>query len=150
MAKLWPFNRGGEQARYNEFEASGAAVFTTTYGDPDHEKILPLFTSYAQQAYGSNSIVFAVILARLMLFSEAEFAWQSRHADRRIFGNADLAKLENPWPNGTTGELLARMEQDVSLAGNSYVRDIPEANRLERLRPERSASRPNSTRSANA
>jgi phage portal protein BeeE len=136
MAKFWPFKRG-VQARYNEFEASGAAsFFSTTYGDPDHEKVLPLFTSYAQQAYGNNAVLFAVILARLMLFSEAEFTWQS-HVDRSLFGNADLAKLENPWPNGTTGELLARMEQDASLAGNAYIRDIPEANRLERLRPDR-------------
>lgn len=135
--KLLPWRRGDERARYNEFEASGAAIFTTTYsGDPDHERILPTFVSYAQQAYGSNSIVFAVILARLMLFSEAEFTWQSR-VDRRLFGNSDLEILENPWPNGGTGELLARMEQDVSLAGNAYIRSIPEAKRLERLRPDR-------------
>src|SRR3546814_8701357 len=42
--------------------------------------------------------------------------------------------LEEPWPNGTTRELLARMEQDVSLAGNFYA--VREAGRLRRLRPD--------------
>jgi hypothetical protein len=33
-----------------------------------------------------------------------------------------LARLETPWPNGTTGDLLTRMIQDADLAGNAYVR----------------------------
>jgi phage portal protein BeeE len=42
--------------------------------------------------------------------------------------------LENPWPNGSTGELLVRMEQDASMAGNAYIRDA--GPQLERLRPD--------------
>ena len=44
--------------------------------------------------------------------------------DRHLFGTTDLAMLEYPWPNATAGELLARLEQDVSTAGNSYIRKV--------------------------
>jgi phage portal protein BeeE len=118
---------------YWEGVASGAAVLTTSYGSPDREQILPQFVSMAQQAYGGNSVVFSAILARIMLFSEVTFQFRSV-IDKKLIGNTDLGKLETPWPNGTTGELLARMEQDNSLAGNAYVWDAGE--QLVRLRPD--------------
>lgn len=98
------------------------------------EKVAPSFESYVRDGYQQNGIIFSVILARLMLFSEAEFKWQSL-ADKRLFGDPSLALLEQPWPGGSTGELLARMEQDVSLAGNSFV--VRGADRLYRLRPDK-------------
>lgn len=118
---------------YWEGAASGAAVLTTSYGSPDRESILPQFVSLAQQAYGGNTVVFSAILARIMLFSEVTFKFRSV-IDKKLIGNTDLAKLEVPWPNGTTGDLLARMEQDNSLAGNAYVWDAGE--QLVRLRPD--------------
>jgi hypothetical protein len=61
-----------------------------------------------------------------MLFSEATFAFRDL-TDKHLFGGYEtdgrtmgarlLRKLETPWPNGTTGELLARMIQDVDLRG---------------------------------
>ena len=46
-------------------------------------------------------------------------------------------KLEVPFgPPTTTGDLLARMEQDVSLAGNAFIWDAPGEDRLVRLRPD--------------
>jgi phage portal protein BeeE len=42
--------------------------------------------------------------------------------------------LERPWPSGTTGDLLARIEQDDSLAGNAYL--WRRGNTLHRLRPD--------------
>lgn len=113
-------------------ESERANIFSWSFGTPDNEKILPTFANHVD-AYGSNGVVFGVILARLMLFSEAEFKFQ-RLNDKSLFGNHDLEKLEHPWPGGTTGELLARMEQDASLAGNAYVRDA--GTQLERLRPD--------------
>lgn len=110
-------------------------VMSSTYGNPNVEQILPMFQSYAEQAYASNSVVFTAILARMSLFTEVEFQFEDKKK-RSLFGLPDLEILENPWPGGTTGDLLCRMEQDVSLAGNAYVRLIPEANRLERLRPD--------------
>jgi HK97 family phage portal protein len=105
-----------------------------SYADGGVERILPEFRSYAQDGYADNGIVFSVILARLMLFSEAQFKFQDL-SSKRLFGTPELSKLETPWPGGTTGELLARMEQDASLAGNAFIRDA--GDRLERLRPDR-------------
>jgi phage portal protein BeeE/CheY-like chemotaxis protein len=50
--------------------------------------------------------------------SEAQEFTKGRPGD--LFGNGDLKVLENPWPGGTTGELLQRMIQDADLAGNFY------------------------------
>jgi hypothetical protein len=85
-----------------------------------------------RRAYANSGVVFGVILARLMLFSEAEFKFQ-RLADKSLFGNR-ICEAGAPVAGGTTGELLARMEQDVSLAGNAYIRDA--GTQLERLRPD--------------
>ena len=120
---------------YWEGLASGAAVLTTTYGAPDREAILPQVAGWAQQANVSDAPVFAAMIARMHLFSEARFQFQ-RNGDRGLFGNPSLGILEHPWPGGTSGELLARMEQDVSLAGNSYTWSVPDDARLVRLRPD--------------
>jgi phage portal protein BeeE/2'-5' RNA ligase len=109
------------------------SVLASTYGTPDAERILPTFEQYTGLAYMGNSVLFAVIGRRLNLFSDATFKFRSL-SDKHLFGSPELAKLETPWPNGSTGELLARMEQDVSLAGNAYIRDA--GDRLERLRPD--------------
>lgn len=110
------------------------SAFLTTYRDGGIERMLTNFGSYAENGYQGNGIVFAVILARLSLFSEARFRFRDL-TTKRLFGNPDLSILENPWPGGTTGELLARMEQDASLAGNAFIRRA--GDRLERLRPDR-------------
>lgn len=98
------------------------------------------FGAFVQKAYKANGIVFACILARLMVFSEVRFQWQRITNGRPagLFGTQDLGILERPWPGGTTGELTARMEQDVSLAGNAYdvVVDDEFGRRIRRLRPD--------------
>jgi phage portal protein BeeE len=98
------------------------------------------FEAYVDGLYKANGVVFACIGARLMPFSEARFQFQEMRGGRpgKLFGTPDLALLENPWPNGTTGELLARMEQDASLAGNFYATVVGEGadRRLWRMRPD--------------
>jgi phage portal protein BeeE len=131
--RLW--DRLSRRAGYWEGMASGAAVLTQTYGSPDKEAILPQFSAWAQQANASNSIVFSAIYARMMLLAEATFKFQ-RNEDRGLFGNTSLTILETPWPGGTSGELIARNEQDASLAGNAYTWSAPGENRLVRLRPD--------------
>ncbi|WP_157251110.1 phage portal protein [Nonomuraea typhae] len=100
------------------------------------EEIEQTFPGYVQGAYKANGVVFATVLARLLLFTEARFQWQRMSGGRPgdLFGTPDLAILETPWPNGTTGELLARMEQDASLGGNFYA--ARETGRIRRLRPD--------------
>ena len=70
----------------------------------------------------SNPIVAAAIHARMMVFAEVRFQWQPYSGGRpgNLFGTEALTLLERPWPNATTGDLLARMEVDASLYGNSY------------------------------
>lgn len=95
----------------------------------------------ATAAYKSNGPVFALVLARLQVFCQARFQWTRYEGGvpTEPFGTDALRVLEDPWPGGTTADLLARMEVDVSLAGNSYIRKIMrpgELPRLNRLRPD--------------
>lgn len=107
--------------------------YAQTYDKPTEELARPLFESFAQTAFAGNSVVYACMLARASLFSEATFKYR-RQADKGLFGTADLLPLEAPWPGGTTAELLVRMIQDADLAGNSFIRRDPD--RLVRLRPD--------------
>lgn len=113
--------------------ANAASLIGYSYGSPNAEKIEPTFQQFAQLAYGGNAVVFGIINKRLKLFSEARFKFRNL-STKRLFGGTELLKLEQPWPNGSSGELWARMEQDASLAGNAYIRDA--GDRLERLRPD--------------
>lgn len=84
-----------------------------------------------------NAIVAACIHVRLLVFSEIRFAWQPYLSGRpgALFGTRELEILNRPWPGATTGDLLARMEVDASLYGNSYwVRSGAELVRLDPLR----------------
>lgn len=102
-----------------------------------HEVIENNFEGYVQGAYKANGAVFACILARMALFSEARFQWQQLRngVPGDLFGTAALAGLERPAPGKTTRELLAKIEQHVSLAGNAYVARNDEGH-LVTLRPD--------------
>jgi len=117
-----------------EGQASGAAVLMSSYGSPDREAVVPQLALAASGAFTGSAVAFPAILQRIMLFSEARFQLQSV-SDKKLFGNQSLAILERPWPDGTTGELLARMELDVSVAGNAYIWDSGD-DRLVRWRPD--------------
>lgn len=104
------------------------------------EKTEPIgtdFVAFTHAAYRANGPVFAVIQARLAVFTEARFKFRDLRSGT-VFGSPALSLLENPWPSGTTGDLLARMEQDASLAGNCYVvRSFAKGREiLRRLRPD--------------
>ena len=76
------------------------------------------------------------MLARHLLFTEARFQWQQMSGGRpgKLFGTPALEVLETPWANGTTGALLAAMEQDASLAGNFF--GLRTAKGIRRLEPQ--------------
>lgn len=126
------------------FGFAGHQYPVTTYGSgpsrQNTERTESAFAHWVQAAYKANGVVFACQVARLRLFSEARFQFRTLRGGRtgELFGTPALRLLERPWPNGSTGELLARMIQDVDLAGNAYVRRTgPLAEpRLERLRPD--------------
>jgi len=108
-----------DAAGYYEGMASGAAVLVSMSTDANREAALKDVLSAAQQAYSTDGPVFACVLIRMMLMAEATFKFRSK-VDKHLYGNPSLAILEAPWPNGTSGDLISRMVQDVDLAGNSY------------------------------
>lgn len=89
----------------------------------NEETIDPTFRGFAAAGYAGNAIVFACMQARLMLFSEARFQFRRLQSGRpgELFGSSALARLEEPWAGGTTGDLLARMMVSNDLAGNAFV-----------------------------
>jgi phage portal protein BeeE len=100
------------------------------------EEIGSDFESLVQYAYKQNAVVFACEQVRVRLFSEARFQFR-RLKDGRpgdLFGNPDLAILETPWPNGTTGDLLARMIQDADFGGNFF--GYRSFGQIHRMRPD--------------
>lgn len=104
------------------------------------ERIGTSFESYVQQAFKESGVVAGCIVARMMPFSEARFQFQELVDGRpgRLFDDRSLELLERPWPNATTGELLARMELDGSLAGNFFATPVGVGakRRIRRLRPD--------------
>lgn len=80
---------------------------------------------------------FAAQMVRALVLSQARFTFRNRpwaKTPGRKFGTTALDLLERPWPNATTGELLARMEWHAGLAGNAYV--ARRGDRLRVLRPD--------------
>ncbi|OII61201.1 hypothetical protein BJP40_06655 [Streptomyces sp. CC53] len=89
------------------------------------------FVGYIQGAFKRNGAVFACMSARQMVFAEARFLWR-RFSNGRpgdLFFSQELTLLENPWPGGTTSDLLARMLQDADLAGNAFLTTVDDRGR---------------------
>lgn len=131
---------GRADAGYWEGMFSGAyPVPATDSSGRSKEGVAAGIVNTAREAYESNGIVFACIAARAALFSQAEFCWQSM-VNQHTFGTTDLGLVQNPWPNATSAELLARMEQDVSTAGGPYIRRAVPADgtgaQLVQMRPD--------------
>jgi hypothetical protein len=94
------------------------------------------FQGYVQQVYKANGPVWACMIVRLRLFSEARFMFRERIDGRpgKLYGGPQLGLLNTPWVGGTTGDLLTRMIQDADLAGDSFI--VKRPRRLQRLRPD--------------
>jgi phage portal protein BeeE len=87
------------------------------------EPIGPAYRSLTDLAFKSDSVVFSCIATRLLHFSEARFQFSQMNEGRRgkLFGTQDLQPLEEPWPGGTTGDLLTKMLMHADLGGNAFV-----------------------------
>lgn len=83
-----------------------------------------------------NAAVASVVNFRMSVFSEATFKFQNYSGGRpgQMFGTPDLSLLEVPWPGAGTSHLLAAMDLDGTVYGNSYW--IIDAGQLVRLNPE--------------
>lgn len=109
----------------------------------DREEVSADFLGYVRGLYKSNGVVAACELVRMELFSEARFQFRRRVAGRpgELYGTTALLPLEQPWPNGTTGNLLKKMLQHADLAGNWFGALRPPAEgqrhqRIKTLRPD--------------
>lgn len=104
--------------------------------DSERERIENDFAGYVAGIYKRNGPIFALMAARMMVFSEARFQFRRMRNGRPgdLFGTADLRRLEKPWPGGTTGDLLSRKLQHADLAGNAYTTVV--GDRLRVLRPD--------------
>ncbi len=124
----------------SEFQFNGhtypLAGFQQTLAGERAERIANSLEAYATQAYAANGVVFACMAVRQLVFSAVRFQFQriNRGRPSELFGLPSLGTLERPWAGGTTQDLLARMIQDVDLAGNSYW--TPVDGELVRLRPD--------------
>jgi phage portal protein BeeE len=109
-----------EYASWFSFGGTQYPLLQTTYSQLDQERV----AWTADWAAKTSGPVFALILARMQVFSQIRFQWTRFQGAQPgdLFGTPDLAVLERPWPGGTTADLLARMEWDVSAAGNAYIR----------------------------
>jgi phage portal protein BeeE len=120
-----------EYASWFSYGGTAYPMLQTTYSTLDQERI-SLTAAHAAKTSGP---VFALVLARMQVFSQVRFQWTRWQGSQQgdLFGNAELRVLETPWPGGVTADLLARMEWDVSAAGNAYIRR--KGSTLHRLNP---------------
>jgi phage portal protein BeeE len=110
--------------------------FQTTIPGEKAASIPNTFNDYAEGGYKGNGVIFGLASVRMRVFSEARFQYQEMRKGRPgdLFGTADLALLEQPWPGGTTGDLLSAMILRADFAGNAFV--VRSGGRLVVLRPD--------------
>lgn len=99
---------------------------------PDRIRIENDVAGYAEGAYKANGVVFACSQVRQLVFSEARFLWRDFNdgITAELSTSDELDLLENPWPGGTTGELLAQMDLHVTIAGNFFATTADDAGRF--------------------
>lgn len=118
------------------FEAQQFGFVQTTQPALNEEKVAGTFANFVT----GNGPIWSLTLARMQVFSQTRFQWTRFDAGERseLFGSAELSVLERPWTGGTTADLLARMELDITTAGNCYIRRLHRGgqDRLVRLRPD--------------
>lgn len=95
------------------------------------------YDAMVERVLMASAPIAAVVFVRQAVFAEGRFAFVRYDGGVRQepFTTDALAVLERPWPGATTRTLLARMELDASLAGNSYW--VRTSSGLRRLRPDR-------------
>lgn len=115
--------------------AAGFPLLNQTWS-ANREVIEGDFAGLVRGAYQSNGVVFACLLTRFMLFSQARFQFQQLRGGQPgdLFGTPDLRLLENPEPGMTTADLLTVAMLDADLAGDWF--GIRRPGRVKRLRPD--------------
>jgi hypothetical protein len=147
MAKIWSslFGGGGEKRltqndwaeQWFNYQSNGYPI---TYGGSNYgsnmESIEDNFEGYVEQAFKADGVVFACMVARMRLFSQARFQWQKMRGGRPgdLFGTTELSVFEKPWPRAGTIDLLNRAIGQADIGGNHYA--VREGGRIRWLRPD--------------
>src|SRR5512143_1242197 len=129
---------------YFTYQGHTYPVYSYSPNTGDTEPASDDFEGLVRSAYRADGVVFACMLARLSVFSDVRFQFRELRngAPGDLIGNPDgrnpasrgLALLRTPWLGATTGDLLARMIQDVDISGNAFV--VRMEDQLVRLRPD--------------
>ncbi len=95
---------------------------TYTLPSQNTEEIAPSYPGLARAGFMGNSVVFACISVRMMLFSEARFQFRQMVNGRPgdLFGTQALSGLETPGPGMTTGDMLTKALLHADLGGNWF------------------------------
>lgn len=139
--RVWEALLRRPQAAFSQppFWSLPTSSFSGGFGE--RERIANDFDGFVEGAFKASGVIMTCVVIRQFVLSEARFRFQRMQDNGRpgeFFGTRDLALLERPWPGGTTGELIGRMEQDASLAGQFFATPVGQGTnrRLRRLRPD--------------
>lgn len=124
-------------AYINEFVYNGTGyisqgVYQTSPGQKQ-EPIGPAYRTLTDLAYKSDSVVFACMQTRARHFRQVSFQFRNK-SSRKLYGGPELVPLEEPWPGGTTADLLTRMILHADVGGNAFV--VRRGDGLALLRPD--------------
>lgn len=125
----------------------GGVTYTTGGGSSPVIQSMPgtIVQQFAASLPGHSTALkasppaFAAQMVRALVLSQARFVFRNMpyaaRNPRKVFGTSALGLLERPWPNGTTGDLIGRMEWHAGVAGNAFVTNW-KPGRLTVLRPD--------------
>lgn len=127
---------GWSQPPFWQLDDLRYGLFATSTWDGRREQIENNYLGYVEGILKRNGPVYALIAMRLLIFSEARLKFRTLGSGpSKLFGTPDLALMEHPWPNATTGDLLGRMLLDADLSGNCYLTVVN--GHVRRMRPDR-------------
>lgn len=115
--------------------AGGFPLLNQTWTN-NEEKIEGDFAGLVRGVYQGNSIVFACLQKRFMLFSQVRFQFQQLRGGQPgdLFGTPDLRIIEKPEPGETTDDLLTIARLHADLAGDWF--GVRRPGRIKPLRPD--------------
>lgn len=109
------------------------SMLQTSYGNTPHEEIGHGLDEY-RNALSLSPPAFGAQLVRSLVLSQAGFGL--RRNGETITDHEALSLLHSPWPKGSSGELITRMEWHDGLAGNAFVYRNDRQRRLYVPRPD--------------
>jgi len=115
--------------------AAGMPLLNQTW-PANEEKVEGDFRGLVGTAYQRNGVVFACLMTRFLLFSQARFQFQQLRGGvpGDLFGTPELRIIERPEPGETTADLLSVAMLDADLAGDWF--GVRRPSRIKRLRPD--------------